>query len=386
VPAALVPAALVPAEAQRRPPATAPGRTLWADAAKGLCILLVVLWHVVIKQYLTVDWRITAPVPGAWGTLGEQLLPLRMPLFFTISGMFAVGAVNWPWRVLARSKVARFGYLYAGWLVIHTAVFAFTPDFDTAKAASVAQFVEQLTITPSNLWYLYALAAYFTIAKAVRRVPRTMVLVPALALSAAASAGLLATPGNRGGLYAHLVFFLGGLYFRPAIERLAANTSGRRVALAAAGYAGGLVAMAVAGAQAWPGVWPAVCVIATAFGVTAMAWIVRWAPLGAALAGIGRRTLPIYVMHMPLLAVLYRLLDGPMSGAGGAAQLLLAVVEPAAVTALLVWTCLVLHRGLERRGVTWLFDLPVRIDPRRPGRLSRWDGTRQSGAGTPWSR
>lgn len=56
-------------------------RVAWADSAKGACILLVVLWHVVIKHYRRIDWHDAARIPGAWGTLGEQLLPLRMPLF-----------------------------------------------------------------------------------------------------------------------------------------------------------------------------------------------------------------------------------------------------------------------------------------------------------------
>jgi uncharacterized membrane protein YcfT len=113
---------------------TAAGRVAWADTAKGVCILLVVLWHVIMKHYLQIDWRISSPIPGAWGTLSEQLLPLRMPLFFTISGLFAAGAVSRPWPVLLRSRVAKFCYLYAMWLVIHTVVLSFVPDFKTDRA------------------------------------------------------------------------------------------------------------------------------------------------------------------------------------------------------------------------------------------------------------
>lgn len=338
--------------------APAAGRTAWADAAKGLCILLVVLWHVVMKHYLQVDWRISAPIPGAWGTLGEQLLPLRMPLFFAISGMFAVSALNRSWRVLGRSKVAKFFYLYALWLGIHTAILAFTPDFDTAHAGGVLELVEQLTITPSNLWYFYALALYFAIAKAVRRLPVALVLAAAAALSVATSAGVFATPGNRGGVLQNLVFFLAGLYFRPAVEWLARTTSWRRVAVTGGAYCAALAAMAATGAQKVPGVWPAVCVVATIFGITAMAQICTLPALGATLAGIGRRTLPIYVLHMPLLAVLHRLLVDPLSGAGSAWQTAAAIAEPALLTAFVAAVCLALHRALQATGPSWLFDLP----------------------------
>ena len=341
------------------PPAGARARISWADTAKGACILLVVLWHVVTKHYLQIDWRLPWPVPGAWGALTEQLLPLRMPLFFTISGMFAVGAVRRPWPVLGRSKVARFFYLYAVWLLIHTALLALVPGFDTARARSVPALLAQLTITPSNLWYLYALALYFAVAKATRRLPAAVVLGAALVLSAAASAGLLEVPGDRGGVYQNLLFFLGGLYFRPHVERLAATARRPRLILIGLVYSGLLVAMAVTGARTWPGVWPAVCVVATVLGVTAAALLSRWAVLGDGLARIGRTTLPIYVIHMPLLALLHRALVPLLSaGLDVRLRLPLAVAEPVVLTALLVWLCLMLHRALLKLHATWLFDLP----------------------------
>jgi len=106
-----------------------------------------------------------------------------MPLFFAISGVFATNAVQRPWRRVARGRIAKFLYLYAVWLLIHTAVLAAAPDFPTDRATSVWGLLEQLTITPSNLWYLYALALYFAFAKAVRRLPRLVVVMPAAATS-----------------------------------------------------------------------------------------------------------------------------------------------------------------------------------------------------------
>ncbi len=287
-----------------------------------------------------------------------------MPLFFTISGMFAVGAVRRPWRVLGRSKVARFLYLYTVWLLIHTALLALVPDFDTARATGPLDLLAQLTITPSNLWYLYALALYFAIAKAARRLPAAPVLGAALALSAVASAGLLEIPGNRGGLYQNLVFFLAGLYFRPLVERLAATapaTPGRARRLLRRrppghdGHRRARLARRLAGG----------CVLATILGVTAAAQISRWAPLGDALARLGRNTLPVYIIHMPLLALLHQaLLPALSAGMDGRLRLLLTIAEPLLMSALLVWLCLTLHQGLLRSGATWLFDLPKSRGPR----------------------
>ena len=343
-------------------------REIWADAAKGACILMVVLWHVVEKHYLEVSWRMPLPVPGLWGTFVEQLLTLRMPLFFVISGVFAANALHRPWSVVGRSKVARFCYLFLLWVFIHTAVLSLTPDFDTARARSPLELLEQITITPPNLWYLYALALYFTIAKLVRRVPPAVVLGAAFVLSAVAAAGLVATPGNRGGLYQNLFFFLAGLYFRPFVERLAGRSNPRRVALTGAAYGVALLAMQVTASQEWPLVWPLVSIVAVVFGVTAAAQVARWQALGKGLAALGRRTLPIYVIHMPVLALLDWQIYGPLSIMDVRWQWLFAVVEPAALTALVAAVCLVLETGLRKAGATWLFDLPGRRARRGPAR------------------
>ncbi|RQX32106.1 pyridoxal-5'-phosphate-dependent protein subunit beta, partial [Micromonospora chalcea] len=215
-------------------------RVAWADVAKGACIVLVVLWHVVVKDYLRIDWRAGLPVPGAWGLLGEQLLPLRMPLFFAISGIFAANAVARPWRVSGRPRIARNLYLYAIWLLIHTALLALAPGFPTDRATDPGELLAQLTVTPSNLWYLYALALYFVLAKALRRVHPAVLLTAAGALSAVAATGLLDSPGNRGQVYQNLVFFLAGVRLKPYLTRWADGASTRRLAGTGAAYAIGL--------------------------------------------------------------------------------------------------------------------------------------------------
>ncbi|MFG1914716.1 acyltransferase family protein [Micromonospora sp. NPDC048898] len=339
-------------------------RARWADAAKGVCIILVVLWHVVVKDYLQIDWHVGVPVPGLWGTLGEQFLPLRMPLFFTISGVFAANAAQRPWRVVARGRIAGFLYLYAVWLLIHTAILAAVPQLPTDRATTARGLLEQLTITPSNLWYLYALALYFTIAKATRRVHRALVLVPAAALSAIAAAGLLATPGNRAGLYQNLFFFLAGLYLRSRIERWTATASPGRLVVTAGAYVLALAAMAAAGAQQWFGVWTLVSVLAVIFGITAAARLAHWSALSEPLARLGRITLPIYVIHMPVLALLHRLLLVGVSGLDRSAQGLIVLGYPILLTGSVIGLSLAVHRGLLAVRAGWLFALP---GPRRAG-------------------
>ncbi|WP_329064003.1 acyltransferase family protein [Amycolatopsis sp. NBC_01480] len=332
-------------------------RLLWPDVAKGACIVLVVLWHVIMKQYLQIDWRISTPLPGAWGEVGELLLPLRMPLFFAISGFFAARAVKRPWRTVARSRVAKFFYLYVLWLSVHTLVLSFFPGFATEHAGSVLEFAAQLTITPTNLWYLFALAVYFVIAKVSRRLPFWIMLAAAFALSATASAGLLAVPGDRGGLYQNLVFFLVGIYGTSLVKRVAVEAGWLRLALVGVPYLGVLVAVGHFGLKTAFGLWPVLSLVAIVLGVTAAALVTRWKRPANAIASIGRRTLPIYVIHLPLVAVLDALLHDPLSSLGPAAQLAVAVLDPIVLVAAIVALCLLLQRILPS---AWVFDLPVR--------------------------
>lgn len=329
-------------------------RSRWADVAKGVCILLVVLWHVIMKHYLRIDWHLAWPIPGAWGVLGDQLLPLRMPVFFTISGMFAAAAAARPWSRVRRSRIATFGYLYVVWFALHTLVFSLVPDFDTLAAHSWAQALEYLTVTPTNLWYLLALVVYFVLAKVSLRLPTSLVLGAALLLSAAASAGWLDGPGNRGQLYQNLFFFLAGLRLAPHVHRWAAVAGLRLLALCATAYAGGLLLMHALGAKQWFGVWPALCTLAVLTGIAGAVQLARIPRLSGGLAALGRNTLPIYVMHLPLLALTHLVLLRPLSALGPGPQLLLAVVLPVVLTALLVAVCL----SLRRAGGRWLFELP----------------------------
>jgi peptidoglycan/LPS O-acetylase OafA/YrhL len=192
-------------------------------------------------------------------------------------------------------------------------------------------------------------------------------LAASFLLSAAAAADLLATPGNRGGLYQNLFFFLAGLHLRPYLERLVGAASRRRAALTGAAYVVALLAMTATAAQQWPLVWPLVCIVAVVFGMTAAGYVSRWRMVGGGLATLGRRTLPIYVIHMPVLALLDWLLLDLESTVDVRWQWVLALVEPAVLTAVVVAVCLVLDAGLRKAGLTWLFDLPSR----RTGRAKR---------------
>jgi fucose 4-O-acetylase-like acetyltransferase len=76
---------------------TAPAaREAWGDTLKGALIILVVLWHVIMKSHLQLDWQLGVPIPGAWGLVGDAIWPFLMPLFLLVSGYFAANALGRP--------------------------------------------------------------------------------------------------------------------------------------------------------------------------------------------------------------------------------------------------------------------------------------------------
>lgn len=347
---------------------TARAREGWPDVVKGLCIILVVLWHVVVKHTQELPWNDAAGIPQLWTTISVQLLPMRMPLFFLISGIFAAGAVLAPSRTKLVDRAARLALLYALWVLIQTFALSFAaPDFDTEHAETPLDLLLQLTISPTNLWYLLALALYLVIGRSVRRVPTRVLLPIAFVVSAIAGAGLLPDWGNFWQVVQNVVFFLTGLRLRDGIHVVARRAGWRTTAGFAAAYTAGLLLVWMLGAKHWFGVWTVLSALAVLAGLSVCVLIDRWKPLATPLHWIGRRTLQIYVIHMIPLALIDRMLRGVDSWVFSGP--VLAAVEPLLVTAVVIAASLGIHALLMRMGARVLFDPLVVRDEWRSSRL-----------------
>ncbi|MCS4275165.1 putative membrane protein YcfT [Mycetocola sp. BIGb0189] len=340
-------------------------RLLWPDVAKGLLIILVVFWHTVVKTYLQVDWRLPVPIPGAWGMIADITYPVRMPLFFLISGCFAASALARPWGAVLRNRVVRFLYLYLLWTLIHTAAMWAFPDFPTLVPRSVAAFIEAITISPTNTWYLYALALYFVVAKGLRGVPRWIPLGLAAGLSIAVGAGVIDIVSNRGSLIANLLFFLIGAYASRHMLKFAARPRPILAGALALLYLGAFALVRATAAEHVPGVLPVLALIGVGMGLAIAPLLARIPKLGTGLAAVGARTLPIYMIHIPVLVLIDALLVGPLSDAGGAVQLAAAITLPAIVIAVVIAASLWIARLIARDGLRWLLDLPSARHTRR---------------------
>jgi uncharacterized membrane protein YcfT len=330
-------------------------RLAWVDAAKGLSIVLVVLHHTVYF----LDTSGLAPAPVVAGN--EALASLRMPLFFLASGLLVAGPLAAPWRTLLHKRVAFFLWLYLLWTLIRFTFFAtlVPPGVDPDDSADPMNVVLALLLPGPSMWFLYALALFSVLGKLLRRVPVAVQLAASGVLSALAGAGLLDFDSRWIAICRFLFFFLLGWHAKSLIERMVRATSLLKVAAAAVvcvAAAGGAVALDL---RAVPGVAWALNCLAVAFGVLFAAWISRYV-IGRPLVALGRRTLPIYLIHMLWLAVIVagiRRLDVPS---------VVAYALPVVITTALVGLSLMTHWLLVRAGGTWLFALPSRLAYRTP--------------------
>lgn len=338
----------------------------WADLAKGACILLVVLHHVTTKHYLPLVPAEVAPVAAGWEWLTGALKPVRMPLFFLLAGIFAAGAVRRPWPQVLVPRVLTPYWVYAVWLAVLGVVFGLERTMVTNRVQDPGELLADLVFASTGAWFLYALALYFVLAKTTLRVD-VRVVVGLAAVVAISVSALPMTAANRESVVLHFVYFVLGARL-PEIGRVLAD--GRRVPL-------GVLLLAYAGAAATTAVlgFP-LSVEIVALSLLGVPTAVRLAvaagtsdPLARGVTALGRRTLPVYVLHMPVLAVWHHL-PGLTLDVGGATGWVLAALYPVAVAVAVTVVSLGLHRLLLALGLPWLFTLPAWVRLHTPAGVS----------------
>ena len=338
-------------------PGSVTGRRMaWADTAKALAIVLVVLHHTVTKHFDLLVPDTLSGVETAWLGVTHALKIVRMPLFFLVSGLLAGPALARPWRDVAGKRVLNVYFLYAVWLVIHMGVFMVLVDLPMNRVRGGTELAADLVLASSGLWYLYALVAYFLIARLVTSAdPRIVVGVAAAVSLAAPALGIDAV--NRESLLQHFVYFAFGAFF-PRVVGGMARLDRRDTTLLAGATAGAFTAhLAITvGGETTRFV---VSVLAVPLAVRGAAALAQWSPAASVGSFLGARTLPIYVLHVPLLAVVHVLLVDIVSFEGtGPTSVMAVALYPLLITVVVVLGCVVVQHALTRVGFAWLFAPP----------------------------
>lgn len=319
----------------------------WLDLAKAICILLVVLTHV--RSYSdTLPWDAQLALKEGWDLAVAQTRPFRMPIFFLVSGILSARLLERPWAEGGRQRAARLYYVYAVWAAI-------TPF---ALSLAVGRgFPNPLILVPailagaSEAWYLWALPTYLFIAWITRRAPWWVAIGLALLVALAAP---YAPDRTYRSILRCLPYFLIGARLAGPVLALAASATLARTAAAAALYAGILALQALTALVPQP----AVDCAAIMLGVNGVALAARHGPWLLPFGRwLGARTLPIYVLHFPLVAALSlavaRLAPPRLIDSAGFASLYVP-----AMTATVVAAALIFHGLMMRSGARLLFEPP----------------------------
>lgn len=281
----------------------ASGRIAWADAAKGICIILVVMMHTTlgIGQEMGGEGFLHAVVAFA--------RPFRMPDFFLVSGLFLARVIDRDWRSYADKRVLHFAYFYVLWLVIQSG-FKVVQISGGSPVAFLHHLAVSLIEPYSTLWFIYLLGVFSVITKLLRRAP------PAILFGVAAALQII--PVQTGSFLvdefcARWVFFLAGYLFAPHVIRLAAWA---RDHLAAA-FAGVTVWAVVNGVLAltvvelavgrttlaqWPGLG-LLTGLAGAVAIVTVASLLTRLGLAAPLRYCGKNSIAIYLTFFLPMAI-----------------------------------------------------------------------------------
>jgi len=273
----------------------------WINSLKGVCILLVVLYHVVLPGYAETLSQLAAGfLPGKlWLAFNNTLSPLRMPAFFFVSGLLATnGIIHRPWKQVFTSRVTNLFYLYFLWGVIQWLMIRgvsnevmgeqLSRNINAAWAATPLESVKLMLLAMSSSWYLYALGLFFVFAKLFRH-QRFAMMTIAILLNYAAVTKIIPGWGPES-VAQYLIFFLMGTFYSGTMLRWSEWRRSNLLPWAA------LAALALIHAKLGLSHSLFLCAIAILVSVAACRVLNRWFTLGW-LNWLGRNTLQIYVLH-----------------------------------------------------------------------------------------
>lgn len=289
------------------------------DIARAIGITLVVAGHALIG----VERSLGETPAGRFALV--LVYAVHMPLFFFLSGLLARTALAEPPRAFARRLLTRFAWPYLLWSLVLLGFHASFSDVTNTRVA-MANPLRILWSPPSVMWFLYVLAGSLVLARLLRPAPPAVTRLLGAAL-------VLGGPLLDAWLLPYLRFtgvFLIATTLDPSAVRAVAARPAVQVAAAlalatGAAFAGAAAAQPLTG---YPAIEPRYLPAAAGGIVLALAAgdVLARTALAAPLAALGRRTLPIFLTHILVLAGLrIALLHAGIDDRG----LLLALVIPA---------------------------------------------------------
>lgn len=342
-------------------------RLHWADTAKALAVVMVVVYHVSLTAVTNIA---TGGAYSAhfWGLLSTWLLPVRIPLFFLVSGVLATDALQRTWRRIMRPRILDHVWPFWLWTVCISALYAWAYAPQAFGEFTTRALTWTLTFG-GFYWYLPLLMLFFVTAKYLRRLP-VLVIGGSMFLYFIAP-DLPRDVGHPVGNDAmlsvirycqFLLWFAIGAFLRPLVERWAKVPAPVMIVagflyvpIAARYYNGGeldlpslLSGLGIERVHLTP--------VLSVLGITVALGLSRVTSRLKMVRRLGRylaeRTLPIYLVH-PVVVTVLVLVAPPLAPLSPVTT---AVLVPMLVAALVALSTSIYDRS--RNVAPWLYKLP----------------------------
>ena len=328
----------------------------WVDFAKGIAIVLVVLYHAA----LFLD---EFDLAGGTVRLRNLLMFIPMPVFFFVAGLTARRMLTWSFRDLWRRRLLPLVYLYLLWSLVRVVFYLVVPHLRGSETAPTNPVnIALLPVLPtSSYWFIWALAIFTVVAWLLRAVPPAVQIALAGILAVLSTTPGLLDANNVGWdrVMQNLVFFLLAVYIPHWVYRVAARTRVWHVVVLAVLYAAIAVVLVALHASRVPGsvLVESAIAVAMTVGISVLLTRVPWLSF---VTSLGRQSLQIYLLHLFIVALVLWIV-APF--ANYSLLLRFSAVLPFALAAIALIGSVLLARVLRR--FTWLWVSPIRRRPRR---------------------
>ncbi|WP_070151540.1 acyltransferase family protein [Sphingobium phenoxybenzoativorans] len=323
-------------------------RLSWVDLAKGMAVFLVVMHHSSIYERSIFSLGMDNDL--IWSKVELVFYNIRMPLFFLISGFLASGIASRGKDQLKLRSALPLTYAYLLWSLILMQIAPNWPDEGIGQAIGWRPIAD-IAMGSTLAWYLWAIVLSFLLAWLMRRLPVPVALILSILLGVFLETHDHVLGGRFPTLGRLLPFYMIGIRCPEMVLTIVRRRKSRAIIVVLFAY--------IMLHRYFTSIWAdyARDLLGLVIGLMTAAWAAKISPrLSAAIGWLGRRTLPVYVMHFPIVAIL----GGASVRALGSLSTAhpLAIVYTPALAAITVALCLAIHIGLLRMRCGWLFTMP----------------------------
>jgi fucose 4-O-acetylase-like acetyltransferase len=321
--------------------------------------MAVVMMHFSISIYAPSVARFADTNTWNWiiGTLGA----FRMPLLFAISGYLVAGRVRNGWVDRRNAlRVASSYYLYVVWLGVYVLLSVAAPADAPFRIAHLSDFFRQLLIPESPLWFIFFLAVFVAVLTSLHEAPPAIVLSTLVVVSMVSQVPMenpTFAMAIRGTYY--FLFFASGVYLRPVLGFFSEGQLWWKLpgVLAIFCWLNTILPSVPFRSVEWYASWLLRDVAGVGLGVAAVAVLVMLKPARVVLSAVGRRTLPIYVLHIPFIwLAVWAISLLPNATIDNAPM---RAVAPLLVPSLIAAASIGVSIAVRRTPMRFLFDMPT---------------------------